>query len=272
MKWEELTAGDFAKAVRRARNVCVLPVGCIEKHGDHLPLGTDLLDVRSIAEDAVGLAPAVLFPSYYFSQIQCAKHQPGTIALRERLLYDVLENVCEEIARNGLTKILLLNGHGGNRAFLHYFAWMMTYQAPREFTVYLARLEDYWQADKTPQFEKLMESAFDEHGGEKETSLFLTTRADLVRQRAVPRKGTTSLGRVAHLPLFVPIHWYADFPDHYAGDARAASAAKGKVLRRELVRTVATLIEAVKADTVAPRLVREFHRQTRHHARGNARP
>ena len=43
MKWEELTAKDFPKAVRKARGVCVIPLGCLEKHGDHLPVGTDLL-------------------------------------------------------------------------------------------------------------------------------------------------------------------------------------------------------------------------------------
>ena len=43
MNWEHLTAPDFAQAVRDTGGVCVLPIGVLEKHADHLPLGTDAL-------------------------------------------------------------------------------------------------------------------------------------------------------------------------------------------------------------------------------------
>jgi creatinine amidohydrolase len=52
-KWEELTGPDFITAVHRSQGVCVLPFGIIEKHGPHLPLGTDLLDVRFAVMNAV---------------------------------------------------------------------------------------------------------------------------------------------------------------------------------------------------------------------------
>ena len=45
-KWEELTGPDFQKAIAKAQNTCLLPFGIIEKHGPHLPLGTDLINVR----------------------------------------------------------------------------------------------------------------------------------------------------------------------------------------------------------------------------------
>ena len=44
--WEELTAADFREGIRRSQATCLLPFGILEKHGPHLPLGTDLLDVR----------------------------------------------------------------------------------------------------------------------------------------------------------------------------------------------------------------------------------
>src|ERR1044071_5706575 len=46
VKWEELTAEDFAKAIEKSQGTCLLPFGIVEKHGPHLPLGTDLLNVR----------------------------------------------------------------------------------------------------------------------------------------------------------------------------------------------------------------------------------
>src|SRR5438132_7990239 len=52
VKWEELTAGDFQQAIRKAQETCVLPFGIIEKHGPHLPLGTDLINVRYVEHGA----------------------------------------------------------------------------------------------------------------------------------------------------------------------------------------------------------------------------
>src|ERR1700688_1807601 len=79
-KWEELTGPDFIQAIHQSQGVCVLPFGIIEKHGPHLPLGTDLLDVRFSVMNAVKQEYAVVFPEYYFGQIFEARQQPGTLA------------------------------------------------------------------------------------------------------------------------------------------------------------------------------------------------
>src|ERR1700758_3332784 len=78
--WEELTAADFREGIRRSQGACLLPIGILEKHGPHLPLGTDLLDVRYAALHAAEQEYAVVFPEYYFGQIAEAKHEPGTMA------------------------------------------------------------------------------------------------------------------------------------------------------------------------------------------------
>ena len=260
MKWEELTARDFPKAVKKARAVCIVPLGCLEKHGEHLPTGTDLFQARAVAKAAVAIEPAVIFPSYYLTQIQCGKHQPGAVALPGRLITELLEGVCDEIARNGLDKIILLNGHGGNENWLAYASWMMAHDPRHAFTVYVARLGDYWANDVTPQYAKRKQSKVDGHGGEKETSLMLAVRPDVVRMADIGQPGNP-LGRVKHLPLFTPHSWYANQPGHYKGDGSYGTAEKGKVLLAELSRNVATIIRAVKRDTVAPRLRQEFLRK-----------
>src|ERR1700731_2438385 len=79
-KWEELTAADFRLGVQQSKGTCLLPFGILEKHGPHLPLGTDLLNVRYASLAAVGLESAVVFPEYYFGQIFEAKPEPGTVA------------------------------------------------------------------------------------------------------------------------------------------------------------------------------------------------
>jgi creatinine amidohydrolase len=62
--WEELTAADFRAAIARAQGACLLPFGIMEKHGPHLPLGNDLLNVRYAALHAAEQEYAVVFPEY----------------------------------------------------------------------------------------------------------------------------------------------------------------------------------------------------------------
>src|ERR1700758_4734959 len=78
--WEELTADDFHRAIELSKGTCILPFGILEKHGAHLPLGTDLVNVRYASLHAAEKEFVVVFPEYYFGQIFEAKHEPGTIA------------------------------------------------------------------------------------------------------------------------------------------------------------------------------------------------
>ena len=258
VRWEEFTAPDFARAVKRARGVCIVPVSVIEKHGDHLPLGTDMFAGTEIACRAAAMEPAVVFPPYYFGHIPEAKHVPGTVAIQSRLMVDLLENVCDEIARNGLKKIVILNAHGGN-AFLRPFAKSML-DRERDYTVYLVDLQHYSHRED-PRWTKVMETPFDAHGGEGETSWIMAICPELVKPA---HKAGRPMKRLAHLPpLYTAIDWYADFPTHYAGDARPASVEKGELLLEIRAANVAERLRAIKKDTVAPRLLRQFYARAR---------
>ena len=132
--WEELTGPDFIQAIHQAQGVCVLPFGIIEKHGAHLPLGTDLINVRYISEKAAQQEYAVVFPAYYFGQIAEARQQPGTMSYSGRLQLDLLQETTDEMARNGCSKIVIVNGHGGNEHLLPYFAQLQL-QTPHDYVV-----------------------------------------------------------------------------------------------------------------------------------------
>ncbi len=109
--WEELTATDFREGIRRSQGACLLPFGILEKHGPHLPLGTDLLDVRYAALHAAEREYAVVFPEYYFGQIAEARHEPGTIAYSRDIQLALLQETTDEMARNGCKKVIIVNGH-----------------------------------------------------------------------------------------------------------------------------------------------------------------
>jgi len=83
--WEELTAADFREGIHRSQGTCLLPFGILEKHGPHLPLGTDLLDVRYAALHAAEQDYTIVFPEYYFGQIAEARHEPGTVAYSRQM-------------------------------------------------------------------------------------------------------------------------------------------------------------------------------------------
>lgn len=262
-KWEELTAPDFEKARDEVGRACVIPLGVLEKHGNHLPLGTDALFITRVAEMATAIEPVIQFPTFIYGQIHEAKQFSGTIAIRHELMTALLENLCEEIARNGFTKIILLNGHGGNESFLGNFTFGML-QKPQPFTLYTVRLSHYLApVTDSREWKKMMVTKMDNHGGEMETSMLMAVRPDLVKMEDMTEPGDP-LNRLAHLPAQTPVWWYSDFPNHYAGDATHASQEKGVYLMGRLSERVAEIFKAVKTDTEAPRLLAEFYSRIQH--------
>ncbi len=131
-----MTAGDFTQAITTSQGVCVLPFGIVEKHGPHLPLGTDLINVRYASLHGAEQEYAIVFPEYYFGQIFEAKQEPGTIAYSAKLQLDLLQETTGEMARNGCKKIVIANGHGGNSSLLPYFSQSQL-ASPRDYVVYV---------------------------------------------------------------------------------------------------------------------------------------
>src|SRR6201987_1646258 len=165
-KWEELTAADFRHGIEQSKGVCLLPFGILEKHGPHLPLGTDLLDVRYASLHAVDQEYALVFPEYYFGQIFEAKHEPGTVAYSMELELRLLQETTDEMARNGCKKIIIVNGHGGNEHLLPFFAQSQL-ETPHDYVVYIFGLPE------RPAGGPAHKTKMDMHAGENETAQML---------------------------------------------------------------------------------------------------
>ncbi len=256
MRWENLTGATFEGAVAQAQGVCIIPVGVLEYHGPHLPLGTDTFQCHALACAAAEREPAVVFPAYHFGVNTETKHYPGGIVLKDRLLFEVLENVCEEVSRNGLKKILLLSGHGGNRYFLPLFV-QLALDKGRDYTPYY--VGGY---DADPElFQRIMETSLHGHACECETSVALYCFPELVRMDLLGEGSAwSSQKRLAHLPgVYTPADWSAQFPKHCAGDPRPATAEKGKALFETRVVALARLLGQIKKDQAAPRVYAEFN-------------
>ena len=258
VKWEELTAADFARAIAQAQNTCVLPFGIIEKHGPQLPLGTDLINARYAAVHASEKEYAVVFPDYYFGQIFEAKQEPGTVAYSAGLQLQLLQETTDEMARNGCKKIVIVNGHGGNQYLLPYFAQAQLAKR-HDYVVYVILYPRY------PPGRPPLHSKVDLHAGESETSNTLISRPDLVHlDRANQESGEDRNRLDVPEGVYTGIWWYAKFPDHYAGNGAAANKQLGEFDMNAWSEYVATALRAIKGDNVSLRLQNEFYDKAAH--------
>jgi creatinine amidohydrolase len=258
VRWEELTGPDFVQAISRSGGTCILPFGILEKHGPHLPIGTDLLNVRHAALTAAEQEYAVVFPEYYFGQIFEARHQPGTVAYSTHVQLELLQETTDEMARNGCKKVIIVNGHGGNENLLPFFAQTQL-EKQRDYVVYVLGLVD------TPPGGPPKKTSMDMHAGESETSTMMISRPDLVHMDRAKDESGADQARL-HLPenLYTAIWWYARFPNHYSGDGSAATRELGEYKMNNWIQAIVNSIKAVKADQSSLQLQNEFFEKAKH--------
>jgi len=123
MRWEELSAPAI-DALDRERTVVVLPVGSVEQHGHHMPVGTDTLLAHAVsvaaAERLAGRA-AVLPPPWYGISAHHMRF-PGTVTLRLETMLSLVEDIAGSIVAHGFRRLLIVNGHGGNNGAVDVLA------------------------------------------------------------------------------------------------------------------------------------------------------
>ena len=198
----------------------------------------------------------IVFPPYFVGQIFEAKHQPGTIAYGSRMMLDFLQQTCDELARNGIKKIILVNGHGGNDAFLHFFCQSQL-ETRRDYVVYL--FEPAYDEATEARLDKMRKTTVDGHAGEEETSVMLAHHPELVRlDRAGAESGEDQKRQAGLKHAYTGIWWYAGQPNHYRGDGSAGNAEFGKALLEAETAALVEMIRSVKKDTVTAELQKRF--------------
>jgi len=261
-RWDELVASDWPKALAKSNYTCILPIGILEKHGPHVPIGSDLIQVREWAARATRREYAVVFPDYFYGQINEARHQPGTFALPSRVVWDLLDATCAEIARNGFKRIVIINGHGGNPQLIRYFMqtqlekrknYAIYFYEPSSDTVYAKKIAALHRTDP----------AGDQHAGERETSSILYLRPDLVKMDSASIESGANLKRLNIPNVYTAIWWYADFPNHYAGEGAKATKELGELVTEHIIDGLVTALKDIKADNKTLELQKEFYDRVR---------
>ena len=243
-QWEYLTPPEFKKLAKEEQ-ICILPIGSLERHGDHMPYGTDGLIAHKVACMAAEQEPCVVFPVYWFGQLHEASCFTGTVNFPTEFLVKMLEILLDQIAQNGFKKILILNGHGGNGDFLKYFAMS---QMDREVNYSLYSAFVY----SGPRFQALdvWEKPGGGHADEMETSMIMAAAPGTVKMDQQwfhePIEAGTALDHLTEKKISSPLFWYAMFPENVTGSPSAGTTAKGEAALQAAAADVAEILRIVK--------------------------
>src|SRR5215471_528071 len=117
----EMTSPDVKTAIDEGRLV-ILPVGSTEQHGPHLPLDTDIVNAFEIAKAAAAWVGALVAPPLYYGISPHWMGFPGTMSLDESTFVAAVTQLCNSLTKHGFRKIVVLNGHGGNKSAIETIA------------------------------------------------------------------------------------------------------------------------------------------------------
>ncbi len=180
--WHNLTTQDFA-GLAAERLVALLPVGAIEQHGPHLPLGTDTFLAEALSRAVMQRVPHDLLVLPTLSIGHSLEHvdYAGTLTIAVEPLLSCWLEVGRSVARAGIRKLLILNAHGGNVPLVQLAALRLR----QELGLLVAR-GNYFAFGQPPGLFDQDELRHGLHGGELETSLMLHLHPALVRRERAP--------------------------------------------------------------------------------------
>ncbi len=160
----------------RAASVAVLPVGSFEQHGHILPLATDSMVACLIAEALAARYELFLLPPVTFGCSHEHAGFPGTTSISAPTLYRVIDDIRTSLERQGIHKVVVVNGHGGNYVLANVVQ-EANVDEPR--MALFPNRDDWEQARKSAGMST--DNHEDMHGGELEVSLLLAAAPELVR-------------------------------------------------------------------------------------------
>ncbi len=233
-QWENLSMPEF-EAWRAEHRTVIVPVGSVEEHGPHLPLGTDTFHALEVARRVAEARPVLVAPPLYYGLCRSTREHPGTLSISGNTLRALVTELGREFYRQGLRNLVIMSGHAGgtHMAALVEAGETLLGELP-EAQVAVINLLDLLRDVVTARPE-LVKTRGDSHAGEVETALMLAAYPHLV-QGTAPAEWPT-------FPKYVLArdkrrYW----PGGVWGDPAPATAAQGEtILQAEVERLVEIL-------------------------------
>lgn len=243
--WEYLT---WEKIQERLKTVdtAILPCGAIEQHGPHLPVDVDYFDAvylaRKVAEACSEPRPFVL-PGIPFGVSYHHEDFKGTLSVTNTSMAQYVYDLGCSLARNGIKKLILLNGHGDNAPTLKFAAQMIN----RDQSIFVC-VETGETSDK--DLYELIDTPNDVHAGEIETSTTMALRPDLVEMGKALKETMTFGSNYLDFTSARGVPWYVRTnrisTSGVMGDPTKASAEKGRKMWEIMIAQLVKFVEEVK--------------------------
>lgn len=242
--WHKMTGPDVAE-MAKLTDVAIVPLGCTEMHGPHLPTGCDGWCSEAICERAARLESAIVLPTLFYNVNERMMSYPGTIAITHETMRRLHHDICAECARNGFRKVIIFVGHGGSQDVVEIvqaevLEWRARGRQVDYFPiwVFVTRVmeEEMRELIKTPAG----------HGCEFETSYAMACVPDLVHiDRVSPDEpGPHHAHKIERSTYRVP--WLRNTPLGYIGEPWQATPEKGEAMLEAGARRLAEVVRQFK--------------------------
>ncbi|MGB9780469.1 MAG: creatininase family protein [Caldanaerobacter sp.] len=229
----DYTSDDFQKNLKKS-DIVIVPVGSVEAHGQHLPLGTDIFSPRLFCKmieekigDYVWIAPEIPYGQSYDLSVY-----PGTIHVPSEVLAEYVYAVGKSLYENGLKKLIFLNGHGGNITALNLASEKLVQLGMTVLTI-------NWWLDFSKEILTITEGQG--HAGEDETSAILYYDERLVKME----KATKNIKKPIYRVYFKD-RGKTLYENAMSGDATLATKEKGEKIFKLVTEKIIEVIMNVK--------------------------
>jgi creatinine amidohydrolase/Fe(II)-dependent formamide hydrolase-like protein len=247
--WGELCWPDAMERLDIV-DTALLPVGAIEQHGPHLPVDTDAYDAeylaRKVADGCSNPKPLVL-PLIAYGVSYHHEAFKGTISINNDTLANLVYDVGISVAKNGIKKLVIINGHGGNAPSLNFAAQRINQDARIFVCVDTGETSDV-------DVDSLIETPNDVHAGEIETSTSLAIRPQLVRMDRLQMEVPEFTSRYLDFTSTRGVAWYAHTHKISAsgvmGDPTRATTEKGEKMWAIMIANLIGFVDQLKTMTL----------------------
>lgn len=235
MKELHLMSYKDAEEYFKVYDLVLLPLGSIEQHGPANPLGTDALIAKALAEEVSRRTGVLTLPLIPYGVSFHHMHFPGTITVSEEALESYVFEVIRSLAKWGVKKVLVINGHGGNLVTLQIISRRALEELGVKVYVY------QWWTHSSEALEKLFEADERGHAAAAETSIVMFLNPEAVDRDKLVDQDVREIGHSGKLAHFS--YTIERSNSGVLGKQKKASVERGKVLFEMLVEDLKKVVE-----------------------------
>ena len=233
-----MTSNEVIKYLKKD-NVIIIPVGATEQHGPANPLGTDFFTAQFLAREACKKAKIICAPTLSIGISEHHKQFAGSLWVRPEVYMDLMRQYIHSVLHHGFTKIIIINGHGGNTPYLKQVAQEIFYD--KNIRVATPDAADFFDIELVS---KLFPGFIYKHAEAIETSINLAINPSLVKEEELSNIAEPPKIWGLHLNnVSLPAHLKEFAPDGIVGSLKNISKDSGEKILKSAIDNLIKFIE-----------------------------